>query len=186
MANYGETVAVIMVGRDKTPDGVSNFLRPELKSMRRFAMKKHLLMLTTSAFILACGPIAASAQQSPGTPTMQQPADSHSTHHPDQQQSQQQPNGQENPGMMGHGGMMGRGMMGDRGMMGHGMMGRGMIMRMIFALMDADGDGTVSLQEFQAAHERIFRAMDSNKDGRLTLEEMQAFMHGSRQPVPQR
>src|SRR6266498_4403667 len=154
MANYGETVAVIMVGRDKTPDGGSNFLRPELKSMRRFAMKKHLLMLTTSAFILACGPIAASAQQSPGTPTMQQPADSHSTHHPDQQQSQQQPNGQENPGMMGQGGMMGRGpgmsgeggmmgrgMMGQGGMMGRGMMGQGgimgpFVMRIIFALMD--------------------------------------------------
>jgi len=46
--------------------------------------------------------------------------------------------------------------------------------------MDADGDGTISLQEFQAAHERIFKAMDANKDGRLTLEEIQAFMHGTR------
>jgi Ca2+-binding EF-hand superfamily protein len=51
---------------------------------------------------------------------------------------------------------------------------------MMFALMDADSDGTISLQEFQAAHERIFKAMDSNKDGKLTLEEMQAFMHGTR------
>ena len=34
-------------------------------------------------------------------------------------------------------------------------------MRMIFALMDSDGDGTISLSEFQAAH--IFKAMDSNK-----------------------
>ena len=31
-------------------------------------------------------------------------------------------------------------------------------MRFIFALMDSDGDGTVSLQEFQAAHEKIFKA----------------------------
>jgi Ca2+-binding EF-hand superfamily protein len=45
-----------------------------------------------------------------------------------------------------HGGMMGR------GLMGGGMMGRGAGMRLIFALMDSDGDGTVSLQEFQAAH----------------------------------
>ena len=83
---------------------------------------------------------------------------------------------------MGQGDMMGHGMMGGR-MMGRGMMG-GMgppfMMRMMFALMDADGDGTISLQEFQAAHERIFKAMDANKDGVLTLEEMQAFIHGTR------
>jgi Ca2+-binding EF-hand superfamily protein len=59
-----------------------------------------------------------------------------------------------------------------------------MMMRMIFALMDTDGDGTVSLQEFQTAHERIFKAIDSNKDGRITLEEMQTFMQGMRRPGP--
>ena len=67
--------------------------------------------------------------------------------------------------------------------MGHGMM-RGVMMRMIFALMDSDGDGTIELPEFQAAHERIFKAMDSNKDGKLTQEEMQAFMRGTRRSVP--
>jgi len=88
-------------------------------------------------------------------------------------------------GMMGRG-MMGRGMMG-RGMMSGGMMGgmggrpmTGLGMRLIFALMDSDGDGTVSLQEFQAAHERIFKAMDADKDGVLSLEEMQSFMTGER------
>ena len=79
---------------------------------------------------------------------------------------------------------MGGGMMG-RGMMGRGAMGPPVMMRMIFALMDSDGDGTISLSEFQAAHERIFKAMDSNKDGRLTQEEMQAFMHGTRRSIPQ-
>jgi len=58
------------------------------------------------------------------------------------------------------------------------------IMRIIFSLMDSDGDGTISLQEFQAAHERIFEAMNANKDGRVTLEEMQAFIWG-RRSVPQ-
>ena len=53
------------------------------------------------------------------------------------------------------------------------------MMRMLFAMMDSDGDGTVSLQEFQAAHERIFKAMDANKDGRLTVDEVQAFMRGT-------
>jgi EF hand len=78
--------------------------------------------------------------------------------------------------------MMGRGMMGDDmmpAMMGHhGPMGRGMMMRMMFSLMDADGDGSISLQEFQAAHERIFKGMDQNKDGRLTIEEMRSFIRG--------
>ena len=92
------------------------------------------------------------------------------------------------PGMMGRGmmegGMMGRGM---GGMMGRGMMGPMMspfAMRIMFALMDTDSDGTVSLQEFQAAHERIFKAMDTNKDGVLTLEEIQAFMRGTPAPQP--
>jgi hypothetical protein len=77
-----------------------------------------------------------------------------------------------------HGGMMG-GMMGhDHGMMGHGMMGHSVVMRIIFGLMDANGDGKISLEEFQAAHERIFKAMDADHDGTVTLEEMEAFMHG--------
>ena len=90
------------------------------------------------------------------------------------------------PGTM-HGGMMGP------GIMGHEMMERGhwhhdwhqgrdiagpMMMRMIFSLMDADGDGKLTLQEFQAAHERIFKAMDTDHDGTVTLEEMQAFIRG--------
>ena len=138
-------------------------------------MHKYVLMLSTSALILACGVIAAGAQQ---------PADSHSTHHPDQQQTQQQSGDQKNPGMM-PGGMMGSGMMGGREMT-CGMMGRSAMdsfaMRMIFALMDADGDGTISLEEFQAAHEKIFKAMDVDKDGTVSFEEMMNFMHGSGRP----
>ena len=80
-------------------------------------------------------------------------------------------------------GFMGPGMMGQGGR-GPGGMGPGMMMRMLFILTDTDGDGTISLQEFQAAHERIFKAMDVNKDGRLTLEEIQAFIQGARRSVP--
>ena len=75
-------------------------------------------------------------------------------------------------------GMPGGGMMRGR-MMAHRAMMR-LPFRIIFALMDTDGDGTVSLSEFQAAHEKIFKAMDADKDGTLTMEEMLAFMHGSR------
>jgi Ca2+-binding EF-hand superfamily protein len=74
------------------------------------------------------------------------------------------------------------GMMGMGGMMG-GAMGAPVMMRMIFGLMDADGDGTVSLEEFKAAHERIFKAMDADRNGQLTLDEMLAFMRGARRPA---
>ena len=124
-------------------------------------MKRHILMLTTCAFILACGAAGASAEESTGDRS------------------------HEGYGMMGHGGMMGCGMMRRGGMMGGGgMMGHGAAMRFIFALMDSDGDGTVSLQEFQAAHEKIFKAMDTDKDGTLTLEEIQAFMRGTGKSGP--
>ena len=149
-------------------------------------MQKHVLMLTTSAFVLACSPIAANAQQGPGVPMTQQPGQQHPQQQPTGQEdsSMMGPGGMIGRGMMGHGGMMGRSMMGQGGMMGRGMMGPPVMMRIIFSLMDSDGDGTISLQEFQAAHERIFKGMDANKDGRLTPEEMQAFMQGTRRAGP--
>jgi hypothetical protein len=92
-------------------------------------------------------------------------------------QEQQAPT--EGQDTMGH---MGGGMM-CHGMKGRGMMGHGMFKRMIFALMDTDGDGTLSLEEFQAAHAKIFKAMDTNKDGKLTPAEIEAFMTGG-SPAP--
>jgi Ca2+-binding EF-hand superfamily protein len=59
--------------------------------------------------------------------------------------------------------------------MGFGMASPGMI-RMMLTLIDTDGNGTVSLAEFQAAHERMFKAMDENKDGQLSFDEVQRFM----------
>jgi hypothetical protein len=134
-------------------------------------MKKavRVLGITISALTLAYGSIAAMAQSQPDQQTH-----SHGT----DQGSGGTTTGQGDmmSGGMGRG-MMGRGMMGGGGGMMGGAMGPPMMFRMMFALMD-DGDGKISLQEFQTAHERIFKAMDSNKDGQVTLEEMQAFMHG--------
>jgi Ca2+-binding EF-hand superfamily protein len=140
-------------------------------------MTKHARMLVTSAFILASGTIAATAQQNSNTPMMQQP----------KQAQQGDPADEGGSGMMGHEGMMRHCM----AMMGHGMMGQGGMMgafpmRIIFALMDSDGDGTISLEEFQAAHQRIFKAMDTDKDGTLTLEEMKGFIRGAGKSAPQR
>ena len=86
----------------------------------------------------------------------------------------------DHPGMMGgHPGIM--------GMMGRDYGHHGSVMaRIIFSLMDADGDGKLTLQEWQAAHERIFKAMDTNHDGTVTLEEMEAFMHGTSGPASPR
>src|SRR5262249_24167327 len=93
-----------------------NIARKELVGrgvfLRRFKMQKHVLALTTSAFVLACGAIAASAQQGPMM--QQQP-----------QTLQQQEHHDWRGGTMGGPGMMGRG-----GMMGPGSMHSGMMMRM--------------------------------------------------------
>jgi hypothetical protein len=125
-----------------------------IKLKQEIGLKRHILTLTTCALLLACGSAAASAEEGMGD------------------------HGHQCHGMWWHGGMMGR------GPMGGGMMGRGAGMRLIFALMDSDGDGTVSLQEFQAAHEKIFKAMDTDKDGTLTLEEIQTFMRGTGRSGP--
>jgi hypothetical protein len=115
-------------------------------------MPKMLRLITTATIILTFSTVEGRAQDAPQSAAQAQP----------QQLPQRWPAG---PGMMGPGRMMSP-----------------LFMRMMFALMDSDADGTVSLQEFQMAHERIFKAMDANKDGVLTLQEIQYFMRGA--PAP--
>ena len=144
-------------------------------------MKQHLLLITTAASILVCGTLAAIAQEDSDEQTVQQ-----------LQQAQQDPVDEGEDGGPGRHGMMrqclrqcmsGDDMTGQRAMQ-HPMRQRGMMgpfaMRIIFALMDRDGDGTVSLEEFQAAHASIFKAMDADKDGTVSMEEMRDFFHGGR------
>ena len=138
-------------------------------------MIKHFLMLTTAACILACGAVVANAQEDTDNPVMQQ-----------LEQAQEDQTDEVNPDTSDHGMMrhsMRQCMRGDstidRRAMRHGGMRGGFAMRIIFALMDPDGDGTISLEEFQAAHERIFKAMDADKDGTVSMEEMRDFFHGA-------
>lgn len=53
-----------------------------------------------------------------------------------------------------------------------------------FSAMDANGNGTLDLQEFKKAypqmHDAAFLAMDSNKDSTLTCEEWGAFLESHR------
>lgn len=88
--------------------------------------------------------------------------------------------------MTGHGGAPGAGMMQGRmmegGLMQPGMTGdvpmmmRGHMMKIMFAIVDTDGDGALSFEEVTAVHKRIFDAVDTNKDGKVTPDEIQAFM----------
>ncbi len=85
--------------------------------------------------------------------------------------------GMERRGMMrGHDRMMMRGQ-GDRMRLMHGAG-----MRILFAIVDTDGDGALSLAEIQDVHGRIFDAADENGDGRVDMEEIGAFFHGGSGP----
>jgi len=80
-------------------------------------------------------------------------------------------------GMPGPHGMM---RYGREGMMGHGAM-QGAGMRIMFAIMDADGDGALTLEEVHDFHERIFNAIDQNDDGEITMQEIRTFFIGESQ-----
>ena len=73
----------------------------------------------------------------------------------------------------------GRGMRGASDEMRSGMM-HGLGMRLMFAVVDADGDGALSVAEVQDFHGRIFKAVDQNKDGRVEMTEIETFFHGSK------
>jgi Ca2+-binding EF-hand superfamily protein len=68
--------------------------------------------------------------------------------------------------------MMGPGMMGGMTMMGP----RGHVMKIMFAIVDTNGDGALSFEEVAAIHKRIFDRVDANKGGKVTPEEVQIFI----------
>jgi hypothetical protein len=51
-------------------------------------------------------------------------------------------------------------------------------MRLMLIMVDADGDGALSLEEVQAVHSRLFRAADADGNGSLSLEEIETFTGG--------
>ncbi len=148
-------------------------------------MKKFLLY---SACVIAIASMAGAAQAQQGSPMMGKSGSGMMT---DQDNDQTRPMpgygyhrrgnmpwgyDRMGPGMMyGRGG--GYGMMGGQGwgsgMMGPGMMGGGMMgPQMMILMMDTNGDGKLSLEEFQAIHGRMFKYLDKNGDGQLTPDEI--------------
>ena len=85
------------------------------------------------------------------------------THHPEAAPPAAQP---------GQPGMMGSGMMRHEPMMGR----HGHMMKVMFAIADADGDGALSFEEVTVIHKRIFDSVDADNDGKVTVDEVQAFM----------
>lgn len=84
--------------------------------------------------------------------------------------------GRPGPGMQGHGGM---GPRTTSGPMHPGMMGVEMheqMMKIVFALADADGNGGLSLDELATIQTRIFAAVDADANGNMTPEELEAFI----------
>ncbi|WP_378949772.1 EF-hand domain-containing protein [Mesorhizobium sp. ANAO-SY3R2] len=61
-------------------------------------------------------------------------------------------------------------------MMGHAMMRKHAPLKIMFAILDTNGDGALSFEEIMTAHKRIFDAIDVNKDGKITVEEVEAFL----------
>ena len=118
---------------------------------------RNFLLFTTTSILVTLGINAAFAN----------PA-----HHPDQAAKTMQ------------GDMMSKGMMGSpmmsQSMMSQSMMSQGMMMNpdMMIVMLDTDGDGSISLEEFQSMHERMFAFMDKNKDGKLEASEFASHHAG--------
>ncbi|WP_319531993.1 EF-hand domain-containing protein [uncultured Cohaesibacter sp.] len=118
---------------------------------------RNFLLFTTTSILIVLGIKVALAN----------PA-----HHPDQVPQTMQ-------GDIMSKGMMAKPMM-SQTMMSQSMMGGGMMMNpdMMNVMLDTDGDGTLSLEEFQNLHQRMFAYMDQNKDGKLEASEF-ASHHAS-------
>ena len=142
-------------------------------------MYTSVLGVTISALILVSGVGGAIAQDR--------------TMMPQPEQTQPHPMGQEGAGMMGRGmgGGMGHGMM-DHGMMGHHMM-EGMtghetagpppvIFRVMFALIDTDSDGTISLPEFR--RRGLLQGLDELSITLQDIQQVEGFLARARKTRP--
>lgn len=131
-------------------------------------MKGSRVMLMAAALVMAAGAAPVQAQDSSGGQMMQQQGQGMMQQGmPGMRRSEMKRQRAWRSGRM------------DRGMMMGARMRHGAMMRVMFAIVDSDGDGALSLEEVQEIHARIFRQIDADKDGKVTVEEIQAFFHGA-------
>jgi hypothetical protein len=124
------------------------------------------ISLVTQAPVFAQGP-PASGQQAPAGPA--------DDDHPGWWDWREWMMGDDDNGPRGRMGWWGPG--GPGMMWGGGMpMHSGMMPVMMMAMMDTDGNGSISFEEVEAVHRRIFNMLDSDKNGELSQDEMRAFV----------
>jgi hypothetical protein len=147
--------------------------------------------MSRSFSVLACGIAlflaafsgSAAAQQAP-VPEQAPPATPGSPQDSEDRSAWQEWRGYMHQWMMGDddeerpGGRMGwRGDGGPGMMWGGGMrMHSGMMPMMMMAMIDTDGNGSISYEEVEAVHRRMFNLVDEDKNGQLSAEEIQAVM----------
>ncbi|WP_034856621.1 EF-hand domain-containing protein [Sinorhizobium sojae] len=131
-------------------------------SMRLPAVAALAVIMTLGSTNIA----AAQAADAPQEPEVTPEAPQAETPMPDQEpqagQQQAMPRDMMRPGRMGyHGRMMG---------------GRGHMMKMMFAIADADGNDALSFEEISTIHRRVFDAIDADGNGEVTQEEIETFV----------
>lgn len=137
-------------------------------------MKLRLIQRAAALALIVSGVTTGALAQTPSHP------------HNHQTQFAQTPAATHDAGQ-GHGasGMMGHGMMGQSmsGMMQPGMTSgtptmpmRGHLMKIMFVIADANGDGGISFDELTIIYKRLFDKVDVNKDSKVTPDEVLAFM----------
>lgn len=50
------------------------------------------------------------------------------------------------------------------------------MLKILFAIIDTNEDGSISFDEVTAVTKRIFDAIDTDRDGKITLDELEAFL----------
>jgi hypothetical protein len=138
--------------------------------------------VTALAALMAFSTATAAAAQAPAPipPTGEMP-DQDPGVQPDAQGGMQE----DQPDMMREDMVRGDGKRGDRmrhrdrmrGMMMHRQTMHRQMMKIMFAITDADNDGALSFEEISTIHKRVFDKVDINRDGKVTPEEIQGFFH---------